>query len=62
MTTLDSKLVNSAEVAKLLGVSPQVVLKWAKQGKIPVIRLNKRVLRFDLAAIQAWLKSNEQQG
>jgi len=62
MTTLDSKLVNSAEVAKLLSVSSQVVLKWAKQGKIPVIRLNKRVLRFDLAAVQAWLKSNEQQG
>ena len=60
--TLDSRFLTSAEVAKLIGVSSQVVLKWAKAGKIPVTRLGKRVLRFEATAIEAWLKKNEQQG
>jgi excisionase family DNA binding protein len=61
--TLDSKFLSTAEVAKLLGVSSQVVLKWARLGKIPVLRLGKRVLRFEAAAIEAWLKKcNEQPG
>lgn len=60
--TLDSKFLSTAEVAKLIGVSSQVVLKWARLGKIPVLRLGKRVLRFEAAAIEAWLKKNEQPG
>jgi excisionase family DNA binding protein len=41
-------LVSAKELAVYLAVHVKTVLKWARAGIIPVIRLSKRCVRFDL--------------
>lgn len=62
MTTLDSNWLTSAQVSKMMNISSAVLLRWVKQGKIPCIRINRRVLRFKPEAIAEFIKRNEQQG
>ena len=50
-------LLPAAEVAKVLSVSRQVVVRMALSGKIPVVKLNSRVLRFDIDAVLTTLKA-----
>lgn len=38
MTARDDRLLLPAEVAKLFGVSPATVTRWAKEGKLDVVR------------------------
>lgn len=47
-----AKLVCAKELAEYLGVHVKTVLKWARAGTIPVIRLSKRCLRFDLVVCE----------
>jgi excisionase family DNA binding protein len=44
------------EVAALLHVKPGTIYAWAKQGKIPCVKLH-RLVRFPVEAIQHWLAS-----
>lgn len=37
------KIVTSRELAELLGISFWTIWKWTKEGKIPSIRVNKRI-------------------
>lgn len=66
MTTSDSKLLTCKQVAEKLSISTQSVSKWTREKKIPHIRFNRRVIRYEPAAIEAMLlklnNSNEQQG
>lgn len=50
-----ARLIDSVELADWLGVSPRQVRKWVDTGTIPVTRLDRRV-RFDVVAIEKWLK------
>jgi excisionase family DNA binding protein len=50
-----ARLIDSAELADWLGVSPRQVRRWVEGGTIPVTRLDRRV-RFDVVAIEKWLK------
>ena len=49
-------LVSAKELASYLGVHVKTVLKWARAGAIPVIRLSKRCLRFDLEVCERIVK------
>lgn len=40
-----------AQIAKWMGLSKRNLLELASDGKIPVIRLNKRVVRFNPRSI-----------
>jgi excisionase family DNA binding protein len=51
-----AKLATAKELADYLGVHVKTVLKWARAGAIPVIRLSKRCLRFDLQACERIVK------
>jgi excisionase family DNA binding protein len=63
MTTSDSnQWLTSTEVSKMFNISSNVLLRWTREGKLPCIRINKRVIRFRKEAIAAWIKDNEQQG
>ena len=44
-------LVDAGEVARAVGVSRETVLRWAADGRIPVVRVNRRTLRFDLKKV-----------
>jgi excisionase family DNA binding protein len=49
-------LVKVQEVAEILGVKPMTVLKWVSQGRLPVVKISPRCLRFDLEAVLASLE------
>ena len=44
------ELLTAEELAVRLQVRPSTVRLWGRQGRIPVTRLSKKVLRYDLAA------------
>jgi excisionase family DNA binding protein len=46
------------EAAAFLRVSPRMLRRWARDGRVPSSRLDRR-LRFRRAALEAWLRENE---
>jgi excisionase family DNA binding protein len=46
-------LVDAAEVARVLNVSPRAVTHWAQHGRIPANKVGARLWRFDLQAVLA---------
>jgi excisionase family DNA binding protein len=48
-------LLTTREVAEILGVMPETVLRWIDTRGLPVIRLTSRALRYDEAELDAWL-------
>jgi len=51
-----SRLLTTREVAEKLGLSSATVLRRWRAGKLPGYRLGSNVLRFDQAAIDAYLR------
>lgn len=49
-------LLTSKELQSLLKVTRYTIFKWAREKKMPCIRLGKEV-RFSPSAIEAWVKS-----
>ena len=43
------------EVADYLRIKPSTVYEWAKQGKIPAVKMG-RLWRFGREEIEAWVK------
>ncbi len=55
----DPKLLNMAEAADLLRVSPRTLEAWARgpNPRVPVIHLGRKPL-FDRIALEEWLQSH----
>jgi hypothetical protein len=51
------KFVSTAELAKALDVDPRTLIKAAKDGKVPALRI-AREFRFDPAAVRLALSNN----
>ena len=49
-------LLNAAELAELLNISPKTVYAYVSRGLIPFIKIESNV-RFSLQAIRAWLQN-----
>ena len=49
-------LLTHYDLADRLDVMPGTILKWARQGKIPVIRFSRKVIRFDYDGLVAALR------
>jgi len=47
-----------AVIAKRLGLSKRTLFRWSASGKIPAYKLNSRVVMFDEAEINAFIKSS----
>jgi hypothetical protein len=45
---MNAKLVTKKEIAARYSVHPKTVEKWADAGIIPVVKINRRCVRFDL--------------
>jgi predicted site-specific integrase-resolvase len=53
-------LLKTSEVAEMLQMHPQIVMKWSKSGYLPSIRLKDRGhIRYERAAILRFLESRQ---
>jgi excisionase family DNA binding protein len=50
-------LIKIEEVAKMIGFSKQGVYALVHKKKIPVVKISRRAIRFDVAAIEDWIKA-----
>lgn len=48
-------LLSPLEVADLLGLSAKSVRRLALAGSLPCVRLSERIIRFDLADVEAFI-------
>jgi excisionase family DNA binding protein len=56
-THIEPLLLNSRQVATLLGVSLRTVERMTARGDIPCVRLPlERAVRFDREAVRRWIK------
>lgn len=57
------RLLNSQEVADLLGVSKRTLEKWVQEKRIPFVKLGTAgrgsLLRFRLDSLNAWIAAQE---
>lgn len=52
MTNHQPALVTANQVAARFGVSVTTVNSWVRAGRIPCVRPSRRVVRFDLDAVE----------
>lgn len=52
-----SGLLTARQVADLLGVSAETVLRWTRRGDLPAIRLPGGALRYREDALDQWMTS-----
>jgi excisionase family DNA binding protein len=50
---MTTRLLTAAQVADLLGVSAETVLRWHRRGELPAFRLPSGAIRFNEAALDA---------
>ena len=48
-------LLTAIQLGEYLSISPKTIFQWAKQSRLPVIRMGS-ALRFDPRAIAIWLR------
>jgi len=53
---MTGRLLTTRQVAELLSVSPETILRRWRAGEIPGYRLASNVLRFDEHDIDQWLR------
>jgi len=52
------ELARFPQAANRLGVKVPTLRRWVREGRVPVIRLSKRALRFDLNSLDLFIKQN----
>ena len=50
-----TSLLTARQVAEVIGVSTETVLRWHRRGELPAIRLPGGALRFHADTLDAWL-------
>jgi excisionase family DNA binding protein len=56
---VNDRLLTVREVADLLSVSTETVLRWVRQGKLPAIRLPGGAIRIWESALERWLADRQ---
>jgi excisionase family DNA binding protein len=51
-----SPLLTAREVADVVGVSSETVLRWARRGELPAIRLPGGAIRVRENVLDEWLR------
>ena len=54
-------LVTSEELAKELNVDDRTILRWAREGKIPSVKISPRTIRFNREAVLRALEEQSEQ-
>lgn len=55
--TVSDRLRTARDVAELLGVSTETVLRWTRRGELSAIRLPGGALRYRRDEIEGWLEA-----
>lgn len=58
MMSLEEKVLTRMQLASKLGLSPWSIWRWTKEGKMPHIRIDKRIF-YRVDTIQRWLTDAE---
>jgi len=56
--TLPQLLIDARDAARLLSISPRTLWSLTKAGKIPVVRIGRRVL-YATDTLRAWITERE---
>jgi excisionase family DNA binding protein len=56
------RLLTAREIAGLLGVSPETVLRWTRRGELPAIKLPGGVVRYRESELDGWLEERATHG
>lgn len=59
MNDNDDALLTPAEVAKMFGVDPKTVTRWAKAGKLPAIRTLGGHRRYRASDVRRLLRGDQ---
>jgi len=54
-----SPLWTRKQVADALQVTTHSVARWTRLGRLPCITINRRLLRYDPAVVQAFIRSTD---
>ena len=52
---MSEPLLTARQVAELLGVSAETVLRWTRRGELPAIRLPSGAIRYRPDGLDRWL-------
>jgi excisionase family DNA binding protein len=52
---MSDRLLRAREVAELLGVSTETVLRWTRRGDLPAVRLPGGAIRYRPDELDDWL-------
>ena len=58
--TKADRLLLTRELAERLGVEPETVRRWTREGLIPACRIGVKTLRFDLEQVLATISLDRQ--
>jgi excisionase family DNA binding protein len=58
---VSARLLTTREVADMLAVSPETVLRWYRTGKLPGFPIATNALRFDPDEIREWLEGTRRE-
>src|SRR5579871_1146124 len=56
-TPIFEPLISATEAAQLLGIHPVTILRWARKGRIPHLRLGRKV-KFRVSELNSWSSTN----
>jgi len=52
------KLLKVQEVAEILGLSADSIYAWASRGKLPVVRISRKAVRFRERDVEEFIQKN----
>ncbi len=53
-------LLDTREMADVVGIAPGTLRRWAKERRVPVLKINARTWKFDPEKVKKALNSFEQ--
>ena len=59
MNAIAVELVDVETVAKHFGVGVRTINDWVRRGRIPYLRPSRKVVRFNMAEVEAALTHNQ---
>ena len=57
-----TKLITTRELAERLGFRPDTIRRWAREDRIPSLRVGEKTLRFDFADVLSALRGSDASG
>jgi excisionase family DNA binding protein len=54
-----TELLTADELAGRLQVRPSTIRRWAREGRIPTVRLSPKVLRYNLGAVVQAMRNGQ---